>query len=230
MLYLRAKDRKGLKTHTPYIGISNMMTSLHLCPWIFTQSMHQGPQTRSTPWYTFPSPQKAPQLFGESTDGFPTWLQLLKHTAKSFVPMSHHTPSPPWRDITLVTHRHQVPSTNPRGGLYSLPTHTHTGFPRGTLNAFFFQIYPVPHGFSLLRARNHRIIQKLKEGGGKKDPQTNTGICGWTCQIHLRSYITSTYNELFQKQNNNFVKWDKKRAPAFYIHFIARQSFSLTVL
>lgn len=85
---------------------------------------------------------------------------------------------PPHTFITLVTHRHQVPSPNPRGGLYSLPTHTHTGFPRGTLNAFFFQIYPVPHGFSLLRATNHRITQKLKEGGGKKVPRPTVGHVG----------------------------------------------------
>lgn len=50
MYCLRGKDRKRLKTHTPYIGISNIMTSLHLCPWIVVQSMHPGPQAPSRPW------------------------------------------------------------------------------------------------------------------------------------------------------------------------------------
>lgn len=146
MHYLREKDRKRRKTDTPSIGISNM-TSLHLCPWIFLKSMHQGPQAHSTLWYAFLSPWRAQQIFGESTEGFTTRLQLLKHTAKSFVLMSQHRPSAPWKDITLVAHSHKIPSTNPKRGPSSFPTHTWTSL-EVLLTLFSDILHPIPLFFA----------------------------------------------------------------------------------
>lgn len=92
------------------------------------------------------------------------------------------------------------------------------------LSTLFFQIYPIPRHFSLLRAANRRIIQKLKEAG-EKNVLRPTGDM-WVNMSSILEFLHYFHLQTaFKEPKQQLCKMRQKKSSKFLHTFYSKAKF-----